>query len=268
MNLTRRKRTNHHNIYRCALRNTMGIGLIVICLALAGQSVAHYDNLELGIPGSCDQIVNREGYALGFSRRHRQALWVAYRMTRDEVQATIVDRKGAKFYADCEVAGCAILADYKGSGYDRGHLAPAGDMKFSAKAMMESFSLANASPQVKSCNCGIWHRLETKMRQFAIREASLFVVTGPVFDKEEAVSIGVGKVSVPKAFYKVVLDETPPMKMIGFVISNKGFECQLSAFAVTVDEVERMTGLDFFNRLPDELEAGLESCMDLAEWGL
>ena len=267
MNLTFMKLDWRSCAIRRALRHVAcRILMMVVCIAAGRQALAYCDNLELGVPGTCDQIVNREGYALGFSVRHRQALWVTYRMTGEEASAANVSRRGHKFYTDCEVSGCATLADYKASGYDRGHLAPAGDMKFSERAMLESFSLANASPQVKSFNCGVWHRLETLTRKFAIREKSLFVVTGPIFDAEEVSRIGASKVSVPKAFYKVIFDETPPMKMIGFIIPNKGVECPISSFAVTVDEVEQVTGLDFFSALPDEIETDLESQMDRLEY--
>ena len=228
-----------------------------------------YDNLELGIPGKCDQIVNREGYALGFSRKYRQPLWVVYRITKEEAESQKVSRKIADFYEDAEVVGAATLADYRRSGYDRGHLAPAGDMKFSANAMRESFSLANMSPQKNSFNGGVWHRLEQAVRNFAGREDSLFVVTGPVFiDEEEPKYIGANKVRVPEFYYKVIYDETPPQKMIGFIMANKGSKKPLSFFAVTVDEVEEATGLDFFSALPVETQTNLESRIDIKSWQL
>lgn len=240
-------------------------------LAVVAMPVAAtpFDNLDLGIPGDCDQVVNREGYALGFSRKYKQPLWVAYRITKEEAEAQNVSRRIASFYEDLEVPESALLADYKRSGYDRGHLAPAGDMKFSAKTMQESFSLANMSPQVNSFNAGVWHRLEQAVRNFASREHSVFVVTGPIFiDDEEPKYIGEGKVRVPEFFYKVVYDETPPEKMIGFIIANKGSKKPLSFFAVTVDEVEEATGLDFFGSLPEDVQAKLESEIDISLWRL
>lgn len=249
----------------------IGSRLIVAFVAAASFVVfaQPFDNLELGIPGKSDQIINREGYALGYSRKHRQPLWVAYRITKDEAESQKVGRKIATFYEDLEVPDSATLADYKGSGYDRGHLAPAGDMKFSARTMLESFSLANMSPQVNSFNGGVWHRLEQAVRTFASRERSVFVVTGPIFiDDEEPKYIGGGRVRVPEFYYKVLYDETPPRKMIGFIMANKGSKKPLSFFAVSVDEVEEATGLDFFNELPDEIEKDLESQIDISAWGL
>lgn len=243
--------------------------ILAVGVFTARSDNAKYDNLELGIPGECDQIINREGYALGFSREHKQPLWVAYRISKEEAQAQVVARNIADFYEDSEVKGSATLADYKRSGYDRGHLAPAGDMKFSSKAMRESFSMANMSPQNNSFNSGAWNRLEQAVRNFAIRENSIFVVTGPIFiEDEEPKYIGASKIRVPEFYYKVIYDETPPEKMIGFIMANKGSKKPLSFFAVTVDEVEDATGLDFFSNLDDEKESNLESNIDISLWDI
>ena len=247
----------------------MFVAILAVAVIVASAGERQYDNLELGIPGKCDQIVNREGYALGFSRKYRQPLWVAYRITKDEAESQTVSRRIAAFYEDSEVEDSAMLADYKGSGYDRGHLAPAGDMKFSAQTMRESFSLANMSPQVNSFNSGVWHRLEQAVRTFASREHTIFVVTGPIFiDDEEPKYIGNGRVRVPEFYYKVIYDETPPHKMIGFIMANKGSKKPLRFFAVTVDEVEEATGLDFFSELADDEEDKLESHIDVLDWPL
>ena len=230
-----------------------------------------YDNLTLGIPGACDQVVEREGYALGYSRKYKQPLWVSYRITKEEAGAQTASRREAAFYDDGDVLGSAKLEDYRRSGYDRGHLAPAGDMKFSTKAMRESFSMANISPQVNAFNSGVWHRLEQYVRLAAAREGSLLVVTGPIFIEDEECPpkyIGAGKVRVPEFFYKVIYDETPPCKMIGFILANKASKRGLDFFAVSVDEVEEATGLDFFGGLPDEVEGSLESKVDMSEWKL
>lgn len=245
------------------------LAFLVMATISAATGGQYFDNLELGIPGKCDQIVNREGYALGYSRKFKQPLWVAYRITKDEAEAQKVSRKIASFYEDTAVSDSPTLLDYNGSGYDRGHLAPAGDMKFSITAMRESFSLANISPQVNSFNGGIWHRLEQIVRNSASREESLFVVTGPVFvDDDEPKFIGVSKIRVPEFFYKVIFDETPPQKMIGFIIRNRGSKKPLSSFALPVDEVEEVTGLDFFSALPIGIQESLEKQCDCSLWGL
>ena len=224
------------------------------------------DNLDLGTPGKCDQIVEREGYALGYVEKWEQAAWVAYRLTKDEVMSRKASRADA-FMPDPEVkTGSATLEDYQGSGYDRGHLAPAGDMHWSWKAMLESFYMSNMSPQDPSFNRGIWSRLEQAVRRFAHSEGSVFVVTGPIITGDEEKTIGANKVRVPEFYYKVVYDETPPEKMIAFILPNKGSKKPLDSFVVSVDDVEEATGLDFFSALSEDMQKRLESNSDANAW--
>ena len=232
-----------------------------------GLTPAKSDNLSHGIPGKCDKILEREGFAVGYSMKYKQPLWVAYRLTKAEVMTRKASRMDS-FYDDVELPlGAATMADYRSSGYDKGHLAPAGDMHSSDKAMLESFSMANMSPQTPAFNRGVWSRLEQSVRRFAYVEGSVFVVTGPVFvDDEEIKEIGRNKVRVPEFFYKVIYDETPPEKMIGFILPNRGSKKPLDSFAVSVDDVEAATGLDFFNTLPQEMQTKLEAQSNSADW--
>ncbi len=233
---------------------------------LAGDA---YDNLSVGVPGwNCDVILDRQGYALGYSEKYEQPLWVSYRLTADEVRNKKAKRSD-NFRADPAIlSGSAELQDYKGAPFDRGHLAPAGDMTFSVQAMSESFLLSNMSPQQPEFNRGIWKELESKVRDFAVGNGSLYVVSGPIFIAgRETITIGANRVAVPHAYYKVLLDNTEPeLKAIGFILPNAESKKTLSEFAVTVDAVERATGLDFFNGLAPELERKLESECDYSRW--
>ena len=225
-----------------------------------------WDNLDLGVPGKCDQVVEREGYALGYVEAWEQPAWVAYRLTKDEVMNRKASRADA-FMADPEVkTGSASPEDYSGSGYDRGHLAPAGDMHWSGKTMLESFYMSNMSPQEPSFNRGIWSRLEQAVRRFAYSEGSVFVVTGPIVTGDDTKTIGANKVRVPGFYYKVVYDETPPEKMIGFILPNEGSKKPLDGFVVSVDDVEEATGLNFFSALPEDVQNRLESSSDADLW--
>ena len=225
-----------------------------------------YDNLAFGIPGPADCIVDREGYALGYIEYHEQPSWVIYHMTVEEATTKAASRED-NFRPDPEIpTGSATLADYRGSGYDRGHLAPAADMSFSIKTMDESFYLSNMSPQLSEFNRGIWKDLEAQVRSFAISEGDIYIVTGPVFPETEPKTIGPNKVTVPKAFYKVIWDRTGQEKMIGFILPHEGSSKSLKSFAVTVDEVERQTGLDFFSVLPAEQQEALESTITINAW--
>ena len=225
------------------------------------------DNLAFGIPGPADCIVDREGYALGYIERHEQPAWVIYHMTKAEATTKVASRED-NFREDPEITtGSATLADYRRSGYDRGHLAPAADMSFSIKTMDESFYLSNMSPQLGEFNRDIWKDLEAQVRSFAISEGDIYVVTGPIFPSEtEPKAIGPNKVTVPKAFYKVIWDRTAPEKMIGFILPHEGSSKSLKSFAVTVDRVEAETGLDFFNVLPEEQQAALEGTLTVSAW--
>ena len=237
-------------------------------LELVGLS-GGYDNLELGAPEGkeVDCIFDREGYAFGYSEIHEQPLWVIYKLTADELNGKRVGRTD-DFRADPRVrTRSADPEDYKGTGYDRGHLAPAADMGWDKDVMSESFYMSNMSPQKPECNRGIWVELESQVRDFARREREVFIVTGPVFYSGKPVkSIGVNnRVSVPHAYYKVVYDLTPPCKMIGFIIPNSGSTKKLQDFAVTVSTVERETGLTFFSKLSAD-QAALKRTISISDW--
>jgi len=228
-----------------------------------------YDNLSFGVPGAADTIIDREGYALGYSEEHEQARWVIYRMTYEEAKTKATSRDD-NFRPDPEIpTGSATLADYRNSGKDRGHLAPAADMAYSIKTMDESFYMSNMSPQEPEFNRGIWKLLETWVRYTAVTEKDIYIVTGPILPKiktSETITIGPSKVTVPEAYYKVVWDRTPPEKMLGFVLPNKGSSEPLQSYAVTVDKVEELTGLDFFSELPKEQQEALESNITIDAW--
>ena len=228
-----------------------------------------YDNLALGVPTfDCDVILDRVGYALGYSEQYEQPLWVTYKLTADEVNSKQARRSG-DFRADPDIpTKSADPDDYKRSFFDRGHLAPAADMSFSLQAMSESFYMSNMSPQRPEFNRGIWKTLEENVRHFASGCGAGYVVTGPVFEKNlPCITIGKNKVAVPDKYYKVILDTnaaTP--KAIGFIIPNSDTQADLSNFAVTVDAVEIATGLDFFPELNDSDEKKLESSCDYSAW--
>ena len=245
--------------------------LIYILFSLFGLSAAEppqYDNLALGIPGKCDTLIDRPGYALGYIEYHEQAAFVIYKLTAREALTKEAQRTN-RFRRDPEIpTGSATTADYRRSGYDRGHLAPAADMAFSVQTMADSFFMSNMSPQKPAFNRGIWKRLEEQVRQIAIREKAIYVVTGPILPKKKTVTIGANQVTVPTHYYKVIFDLTPPRKMIGFILPNEGSDRPLEDFAVTVDVVEKATGLDFFSALPKAVQERLESTISVSAWEL
>jgi endonuclease G len=213
-------------------------------------------------------IVTREYYTLQYNDQHEQADWVAYELTKREVQGR--EERNNYFSIDPLVRGAsANNDDYYKSGYDRGHLAPAADMKITRRAMRDSFFYSNISPQKHTFNAGIWLKLEKLVRQWATIYESIYVVTGPVLSIDPIDHIGENKVSVPGAFYKVILDfREPEYKAIGFIIPHNNQSDDLWDYAYSVDDVEAMTGINFFNLLPDEIEHRLERYCSLSSWTL
>jgi len=229
------------------------------------------ENLPFGVPKETDRILHREGFSLGYSHKYRQALWVGYVLKKEHLTGKKF-RRPAAFRTDPAITRNPVQpGEYTGTKFDRGHLAPAGDMSYSQPAILNSFFMSNISPQTPGCNRGIWKRLETQIRKWAVSEECLCVITGPLFPPEEAEE-GKGEedgsisLPVPYAFYKVVLDMTPPMKMIAFIVPNRAGRERLQRFVVTVDDVEKLTGCDFFDELDDEVEEQLERHSDISQW--
>ena len=225
-------------------------------------SISH---LELPQVNPNDQIITHTAYTLSFNKSCRMANWVAYELTAEETVPVV--KRNNHFVPDPQLASCAISnADYKGSGYDKGHLAPSADMCFSYKTMEESFYLSNMSPQNPSFNRGIWSKLEGQVRQWAVDDKAVYVVTGTILSKGLP-TIGTGRITVPAFFYKVIMDYTEPeIKGIGFILPNIGSQEPLQHFAVTIDSVEKVTGTDFFYQLPDNQEKVIESTLDISKW--
>lgn len=214
-----------------------------------------------------DQVISHTAYSLLFSDQHRQARWIAYELTKEETEKSV--ERTDKFKPDPDVkGGTATDKDYEGSGYDRGHLAPAADMGWSPASMAESFYYSNMSPQVPAFNRGIWKKLEELVRNWAGDYEAIYVVTGPVLNPGLN-AIGPNKVSVPGYFYKVILDSREQgYNGIGFILPNSGSSLPLQSFAVTIDSVEKFTGIDFFPALPDKQERQIEKtlCIDCWNW--
>lgn len=217
--------------------------------------------------GSNDQIIRHSKITLRYREQYEQADWVAYKLTNEEASAYL-SRDGNKFVPDPLVrTGSAITSDYTRTGYDRGHLAPAGDFNLTPDEKQETFYMSNISPQVPDFNRGIWNDLEQKFRQWAQRDDVLYIVTGPVLKPGLSTIGNKNEIAVPERYYKIALcltDDQP--RMIGFVLNNEFSSENLKTFVVSVDEIEQMTGIDFFPRLPDALEKKLESANTTKGW--
>ena len=208
-------------------------------------------------------VYKRNTYAFSYSEAHEQSEWVAYYLDNEDVKTTNYDRPF--FEQDPLVkTESADWRNYKKSGYDKGHLCPAGDKKETLDEYNETFFTSNISPQEHEFNSGVWNRLEEKVRYWATKNDGLYIVTGGVLT-DNLKTIGKEKVSVPNYFYKVLLSKDGT-KMIGFLVPHKNSNNPLYEFVVSVDEIEMMTGIDFYPNLPDEIENNLESKSDYKDW--
>lgn len=212
------------------------------------------------------EIIDHEYFTLAYSEKHELAEWVAYETDIQRLPKNT--ERSDNFRQDKEVStGSASLDDYYGSGYDRGHLAPAGDMHFSEDAMYRSFLMSNVCPQERGFNRGIWRELEEQVRDWTRGYKHLYVVTGPVLTQRAKARIGDNDVAVPRAFYKVLLDyHEPELKAVGFIIPNEESKKPLDHYAMSVDEVENLTGIDFFHNLPNNIEEKLERKYSVGRW--
>lgn len=213
------------------------------------------------------QIVHHDGYSLSYNEKYEQAEWVAYELKQSHLENT--NFKRPYFEIDKAVkTKAAHWKNYKQSGYDRGHLCPAADRKYSIEAHDETFLTSNISPQLHEFNSGIWNSLEQKVRYWAEKYDGVYVVTGGVL-KGELPTIGDEKVGVPNYFFKVLLDyNNDKPKAIAFLLEHEETNKALHYFVVPIDTIEHLTGLDFFPNLNDDLEERLESSNSYKEWSL
>ena len=215
-----------------------------------------------GIP---EQIIHKSSYLVSYNRDTKIPNWVAWHLTADHTDGPI--RRMSNFYEEERVATPrATLEDYRGSGWSRGHMCPAGDNKWSKTAMYESFSLVNVCPQNASLNSGVWNSIEIDCRRWTIRFGDIYIVCGPLFYNKEHETIGVNKVVVPEAFFKVILCMQGKPKAIGFVVKNNAGTKKKDQYVNTIDEVERLTGYDFFPALHDSIEEEVEAYSKLDDW--
>jgi endonuclease G len=238
--------------------------LIIFFLSLSCRDTGEFSpvtNLSLE-PVSKGEIIRHTYYALSYSEENEQAAWVYYQLSSEINNGN--QSRTDDFRVDPSVStGSASLSDYKGSGYDRGHLCPAADMTQNKTSMSETFFLSNMSPQLAGFNRGIWSAVEDQVRKWALEYKNIYVVTGPIF-KDNIGTIGEDAVTVPGFYYKVIFDGKD--KMIGLILPNASSSKSIDQFVVTVDQIEKKTGIDFFPGLNDQLENKLEAASDWNSW--
>ena len=230
-------------------------------------SSAPADALEIPVMQSRTggQLIKRKGYTLSYNADYKTPQWVAWELTGKETKGK--EERTDKFLPDPDVRGAkAYSNDYTKSGYDRGHMAPAADMKWSPDVMKESFYFSNMCPQHPQLNRRGWKNLEEKIRDWAVADSAIIIICGPIIDKPSK-TIGKNKVAVPERFFKVILSPfVKPARGIGFLFNNRQAVEPLSTYAVSIDSIEQLTHMDFFSPLPDEIENAVEANADYYQW--
>ena len=232
-----------------------------------GETLLRPARMKKGVP---EKFLRRMGYITSYNSRTKLPNWVAWELNADK----LVERESRtdKFLPDPDLPqqDAVTTDDYKRSGWDRGHMCPAGDNRWHWRAMQESFYMTNICPQNHNLNRGDWKELEEACRAWAQCEEGIYIVCGPVFYNQKHRTIGrEHTVTVPEAFFKVVLCMGKPRpKAIGFIFKNTSGNQRLDKYVNSVDEVERITGIDFFPALPDEVECEVEAQRNPGQWGL
>jgi endonuclease G len=241
-------------------------------------------------PSKEEVLLCRIAYKLSYNTETRQPNWVAWTLTRDHSDGPY-SRKGVPYYDDngniigilsspTDVVRGDFIVDKDVScprqehidwkehpiGIDHGHMCPAADCKWDKGAMNQSFLLTNICPQDRELNGGDWDKLEKKCRTWAKQYGQIYIVAGPIFMSDEKRCFGMNQIPIPDAFFKVVLCMTGNPKAIGFVFPNSGTHQNLKEYVQTVDDVERITGIDFFPAIPDDIENEVEAKVDIGEW--
>lgn len=249
------------------LRNLLLLLLIAVIGYLLYRQFAHKPTTSpvQGITGAFDYLpgnskgvlIKHKAYILSYREEYEQAEWVAYELTKSELND--VTGREDNFTEDPDVAtGSALSSDYSRSGYDRGHLAPSADMRYESRVQKESFYMSNIAPQSAELNRGVWKDLEEAVRRWVKQYDTLYIVTGGVLQPGLEYIGKKNKIAVPNEFYKIIFDKHR-MVMKAFLIPNNNPGPDFNDYRVTVDSVEKVTGLDFFPALPDSIENIIEA---------
>lgn len=248
--------------------------VIAICAAVdkkketpSGNSPEVYKALDYAkVPeGTPEEIKDYEGFRVSFNKENKTPNWVAWELLGSEVDGEV--SRSNNFWQDEEVEGCPAHYDYSYSGYDRGHMCPAADQKWSPQAMTDCFVMTNMAPQKHALNGGAWKTLEDKERLWAKRDSAIVIIAGPIYQYDDTERIGDAGVRVPSAFYKVIIAPyLAEPRGIGFIYPNESAPGNMKNYSMTIDEVEEITGIDFFFNLPDDMEQKIESTASFKEW--
>lgn len=239
----------------------------ILTLYLCSCKAQKEEQIEIPAPikNVKEIILYRNSYSVSYNKDTRLPNWVAWHLTAEHADGTI--KRFGGYMEDEEVPlPRATKEDYKNTEWTHGHMCPAADCKWDSTAMLESNLLTNICPQHSNLNSGLWNKIEQNCRRWAKKYGDVYIVCGPLLLNKEHETIGENRVVVPEAFFKVVLclQETP--KAIGFIVRNNEGKKKRDQFINTIDDVERITGYDFFPKLPDDIEEVVEAYANIKDW--
>ena len=240
---------------------------ISVFVLIAQMSCAQDECIERPAPlkGKSEIVLTRKGYTVSYNVDNKIPNWVAWHLTSEHVDGKY--KRTGGYQEDTDVPKPrATKEDYDSTRWSHGHMCPAADNKWDKRAMTESNLLTNICPQDRSLNSGLWNKIEQDCRKWAKKFGDVYIVCGPVLLNREHEIIGENKIVVPEAFFKVILCLNPKPKAIGYIVKNNEGTKKKDQYVNTVDEVERITGIDFFPALPDDIENELEAKSDIGEW--
>ena len=242
----------------------------VLCCSFflcANKSCAPNECIEIPAPlyGNNEIILKRKSYIVSYNKETKIPNWVAWHLTAENTDGDLKRTGGYQEDKDVPIPR-AKKEDYKNTKWSHGHMCPAGDNKWDEIAMRESNLLTNICPQDRSLNSGLWNKIEQDCRKWAKKYGDVYIVCGPVLLNRKHETIGENKVVVPEAFFKVILCLRGTPKAIGYIVRNNEGKKKRDQYINTVDEVERITGIDFFPKLPDDLESKVEAYSNINDW--
>lgn len=245
---------------------------VIIIFGIKGAAQQHVkieeqsSYLPLPLEGTSEQILYRKGYTVSYNKDTKLPNWVTWHLTAEHATGPY-RRPGGAWHEDTQVATPrATIADYRDGKWSRGHMCPAGDNKWDADAMYESFLLTNCCPQDANLNSGDWNQIEMACRRWAEKFGDIYIVCGPILFNQEHETIGPNKVVVPEAFFKVVLCLNGEPKGIGFIRKNTDSSRRNDLYVNSISEIERITGMTFFPSLPKVISDSVKSHANLKDW--
>lgn len=217
--------------------------------------------------GLSEQVKEYTGFIVSFNKDNHTPNYVAWELLASEVSGSI-NRDEYDYWQDPEIEGCPTRDyAYATSGFQRGHMCPAADQKWSIEAMRDCMVMANMCPQLPEINEKAWATLEAKERQWAKRDGAIWIIAGPIYYETDTQRIGYSQVRVPTAFFKVFLYNDPlNPRTIAFVYPNGSAPGNMDSYAMSVDQLEKELGYDFFPGLPDEVEDTIEATYHFYDW--